>query len=97
MNIHESSWNITVPLGVLALGSIFVGYLAKEVVIGSVSPPVVPTIVKLIPTIFSLLGAFMALIGYYSLKTYRIFLPQINRETVTILFSPVVYSFLNSA
>ena len=40
------------------------GYLAKQVVIGSVSTPVVPTIVKLIPTIFSLLGALMTLIGW---------------------------------
>lgn len=97
MKVHESSWNITIPLGGLALGSIFVGYLAREVVIGSVSPPVVPTIIKLIPTIFSLSGAILAFIGYNSLKTYRIFLPQINRETVSNVVGPVVYSFLNSA
>nr|ADO51432.1 NADH dehydrogenase subunit 5 [Plakina trilopha] len=97
MKVHESSWNITVPLGGLALGSLFIGYLAREVVIGNVSPPVVPTIIKLIPTIFSLSGAILAFIGYNSLKTNRIILPQINRETMPNVVGPVVYSFLNSA
>jgi proton-translocating NADH-quinone oxidoreductase chain L len=34
LNIHESSWLITTPLLILGLGSIFIGYLTKDIFIG---------------------------------------------------------------
>ena len=38
MGVHESSLNITFPLLLLAFGSIFVGYLAKEITLSNVIP-----------------------------------------------------------
>src|SRR4030081_3319436 len=37
-NIHESSALITIPLSILALGSIFLGYLMKDLFAGVGSP-----------------------------------------------------------
>ena len=34
LNIHESSWLITLPLLILGFGSIFIGYLTKDIFIG---------------------------------------------------------------
>ena len=73
--VHESTWNITLPLLLLAFGSIFVGYLGKEVVISNVIPPIVSNSVKMVPLILSLLGALLAFIIYNSLsgKSYAQF------------------------
>nr|YP_010426368.1 NADH dehydrogenase subunit 5 [Terpios hoshinota]USL48482.1 NADH dehydrogenase subunit 5 [Terpios hoshinota] len=62
--VHESAWNITLPLFLLALGSIFVGYLGKEVVISNVIPPIISNSVKMVPLILSLLGALLAFVIY---------------------------------
>lgn len=64
--VHESTWNITLPLLLLAFGSIFVGYLGKEMVISNVIPPIVSNSVKMVPLILSLLGALLAFIIYNS-------------------------------
>jgi NADH-ubiquinone oxidoreductase chain 5 len=34
LKIHESSWLIILPLLILGLGSIFIGYLTKDIFIG---------------------------------------------------------------
>nr|QDH12156.1 NADH dehydrogenase subunit 5 [Halichondria sp. HK-2019] len=62
--VHESAWNITLPLFLLALGSIFVGYLGKEVVISNVLPPMISSSVKMLPLILSLFGALLAFVIY---------------------------------
>nr|AYV91370.1 NADH dehydrogenase subunit 5 [Halichondria panicea] len=62
--VHESAWNITLPLFLLALGSIFVGYLGKEVVISNVIPPMISNSVKMLPLILSLFGALLAFVIY---------------------------------
>ena len=64
--VGESSWNITFPLLLLGLGSIFVGYLAKEVVLSNVINPVVSNFIKITPFVLSLLGMFLAFIIYSS-------------------------------
>ena len=64
IKVDESTWNITFPLLLLALGSIFVGYLGKEVVISNVIPPMIPNSVKVVPLVLSLLGAFLAFVIY---------------------------------
>lgn len=62
--MRESSRAITVPLCILALGSIFVGYMGKEFVLSSVMSPIVTNGVKMIPLLFSLLGVSLALFLY---------------------------------
>nr|YP_008592466.1 NADH dehydrogenase subunit 5 [Hymeniacidon sinapium]AGP05004.1 NADH dehydrogenase subunit 5 [Hymeniacidon sinapium] len=62
--VHESTWNITLPLLLLAFGSIFVGYLGKEVVISNVIPPMISNSVKVVPLVLSLLGALLAFVIY---------------------------------
>ena len=56
--VHEGSWNLVLPLIILALGSLFVGYLTKEVVwsFQITFPPIVPVFIKLLPVFLSLGG-----------------------------------------
>lgn len=64
--VDESSSNITLPLLFLGFGSIFVGYLAKEVVLSNTIGPVVTNFIKITPFVLSLLGMFFAFIVYSS-------------------------------
>ena len=81
--VQESSWNIIMPLLVLGLGSIFVGYLAKEAIIPHIINPVVSNFIKIIPFVLSLVGMFLAFFMYSSGRVVRIQLP--------------LYTFFNSA
>ena len=38
IHVHEAPWKMAVPLIVLAVGSIFVGYLTKDMFIGLGTP-----------------------------------------------------------
>ncbi|CAH3196775.1 unnamed protein product [Porites evermanni] len=64
---HEGSWNLVLPLIILALGSLFVGYLTKEVVwsFQITSPPVVSLPIKLLPVSLSLGGAVLVIVLYF--------------------------------
>ena len=64
MGVHESNVNITLPLLLLAFGSIFVGYLAKEITISNTLPPIISNSTKIIPLLFSMFGAIFAFIIY---------------------------------
>jgi NADH-ubiquinone oxidoreductase chain 5 len=64
MGVHEPSFNIIFPLLLLAFGSIFVGYLGKEVVLSNVIPPIISNSVKILPLILSMLGAFLGFVVY---------------------------------
>lgn len=64
MGVHESNVNITLPLLLLAFGSIFVGYLAKEITISNILPPIISNSTKIIPLLFSMFGAILAFIIY---------------------------------
>ena len=82
--VQESSFNIIFPLLLLALGSIFVGYLTKEVVLINSIPPIVDNFIKIIPFVLSLLG---------------IFLPFFQKKGIKFFYSlqRVLYTFFNSA
>jgi NADH:ubiquinone oxidoreductase subunit 5 (subunit L)/multisubunit Na+/H+ antiporter MnhA subunit len=62
---NESDWTITWPLGILAAGSIGLGYLGKEVILSGGIDPIVPGYVQIMPLLLSLLGAIMAY-GFYT-------------------------------
>lgn len=70
IGVHEPSFNIILPLLLLAFGSIFVGYLGKEVILSNVIPPIVSNSVKVIPLILSMLGAVLGFVVYERLVRF---------------------------
>ena len=81
VNAHESSLLISLPLGVLALPSIFLGYIIKDVFIGLGTPywnnalfilpahtldaEFLPSLAKLTPVILSVIGGVSAFFYYH--------------------------------
>ena len=107
LEVSESSLNITLSLFLLALGSIFAGYLTKEMILSNVIPPIVSNSIKLIPLLFSLFGAIFAFVIYNNLtafKVYRLRDKDLKRDLkhrgsnqVLHYLYHIVYTFLNSA
>ena len=95
MGVHEPSLSITVPLVLLAWGSIFVGYLGKEIVLSNVVSPIVANSAKIIPLLFSLLGGVLAFVIYNFSMVYTAWLE--SRRGILLYISHSVYTFLNSA
>ena len=91
INGHESSLNILLPLFFLALGSIFVGYLTKEITLTNIVHPIVPNHIKILPVILSLLGGLCALLLYNGLWAFYALTGGASRGYHSI------YTFLNSA
>ena len=103
ISVNESNWNITIPLILLAFGSIFMGYLAKEIVLSSLIPPIISNSIKNIPLLLSLMGAILAFVGYNSLISFKIYYIQLQHKSFNN-FSELykwlyhmIYTFLNSA
>ena len=97
---HESSLNILLPLFFLALGSIFVGYLTKELTLSNIIHPIVPNHIKILPIILSLSGGFCALLLYNRLWGYYHGLHGLRGPLKSPynknIYHPI-YTFLNSA
>lgn len=100
LGAHEPGLSITVPLVLLALGSIFVGYLAKEVALSNVIPPIVLGSIKIIPLALTLVGVDAAF------KRGRLpvppqlsgsFLGTKPKGGLSVYFYQSVYTFFNSA
>lgn len=91
VNAHEGSWNLTLPLVFLAIGSIFVGYLTKECIWSyeATLPAIVPLFIKLLPVLFSFFGALSSLIIFHlALSDYQL---------ITRGGYQAAYTFLQSA
>jgi len=94
---HEGSWNLTLPLVILALGSIFVGYLTKEVIwsFQTTLPLVIPTSVKLMPVVFSLFGAVTAITLYhYSSRMFSAPTSPLALATYTFAYSAWQFNYI---
>nr|URF19448.1 NADH dehydrogenase subunit 5 [Galatheanthemum sp. MT-2020] len=94
---HEGSWNLTLPLILLAFGSIFVGYLTKEVVwsFQITLSPFIPTSIKLMPVIFSLFGAGSAVALYhYSSRIFNAPTSPVGLAGYTFLYSAWQFNYL---
>nr|CDG50888.1 NADH dehydrogenase subunit 5 [Hormathia digitata] len=94
---HEGSWNLTLPLILLALGSIFVGYLTKEIVwsFQITLSPIIPTSIKLMPVIFSLFGAGTAVVLYhYSSRIFNAPTSPVGLAGYTFLYSAWQFNYL---
>lgn len=95
---HEGYWSIVLPLFLLALGSIFVGYLGKELLLSNIIPPIIFNSVKIVPLLLSLLGGLLAFMiyDYISLK-----LEFLRRRTgfggIGLDIYYIVYTFFNTA
>uniref|UniRef100_A0AAU8HN78 NADH-ubiquinone oxidoreductase chain 5 n=1 Tax=Demospongiae sp. TaxID=2813625 RepID=A0AAU8HN78_9METZ len=94
MGVHESSWNITFPLFLLAIGSIFVGYLAKEIALSNIVSPIISNSVKIVPLLLSLLGALLAFMIYNSIINWNSFGLTMS---IGSKFYHIIYTFFNSA
>nr|YP_010872573.1 NADH dehydrogenase subunit 5 [Antipathozoanthus remengesaui]YP_010872586.1 NADH dehydrogenase subunit 5 [Antipathozoanthus obscurus]WGU49974.1 NADH dehydrogenase subunit 5 [Antipathozoanthus remengesaui]WGU49987.1 NADH dehydrogenase subunit 5 [Antipathozoanthus obscurus] len=97
MRAHEGSWNLTLPLILLALGSIFVGYLTKEVLwsFQATLPPIIPISIKLLPVIFSFFGATSAFVLYHcSTRAFSVPTPAISLASYAFLYSAWQFNFI---
>nr|QJS34652.1 NADH dehydrogenase subunit 5 [Stichopathes sp. n. NB-2020] len=97
IHAHEGSWNLTLPLILLALGSLFVGYLTKEVIwsFQATLPPIIPISIKLMPVVFSLLGAALAIVLYhYSAHAFRVLGSPIGLAGYTFLYSAWQFNYI---
>nr|YP_008593260.1 NADH dehydrogenase subunit 5 [Bolocera tuediae]APD28324.1 NADH dehydrogenase subunit 5 [Bolocera sp. BZ-2016]CDG50874.1 NADH dehydrogenase subunit 5 [Bolocera tuediae] len=94
---HEGSWNLSLPLVFLALGSIFVGYLTKEIIwsFQITLPPIIPTSIKLMPVIFSLFGAGSAIVLYhYSSRIFSAPVSSVGLASYTFLYSAWQFNYI---
>jgi len=102
-NVHEVPIKMAIPLMILAFGSIFIGFLTKDLIIGFGTPfwnnaivllpndaEFLPFFIKLIPVIFSLLGAIIG----YSLYSSNLLWNWASPEQGTAV-ARFVYSFFN--
>nr|CAD2223006.1 nad5 [Tethya minuta] len=98
LKVHESSWSIIIPLLLLAFGSIFVGYLGKEIMLSNVVSPIISNLVKVVPLLLSLLGALLAFIVYNNIIITEY---KLNISVKIIWFIRnlyhIIYTFFNSA
>nr|YP_004581252.1 NADH dehydrogenase subunit 5 [Fungiacyathus stephanus]AEG79853.1 NADH dehydrogenase subunit 5 [Fungiacyathus stephanus] len=95
--VHEGSWNLVLPLILLALGSLFVGYLIKEVVwsFQITSPPMIPIFIKLLPVSLSFGGAVLVIVLYfYSVHFFRVPSLFIGRISYTFLYSAWQFNYV---
>ena len=91
------------PLFILAFGSIFVGYLGKELMLSNIVFPIIGSFVKIVPLLLSLLGGLLAFMvyDYFSLK-YKFIRIRGLVENAGLMgrmldFYYMVYTFFNSA
>lgn len=79
---------IVISLFCLALGSIFIGYMMRDVVVSDIIPPIISNSVKIVPLFFSLLGIISAFV-IYRVGFYRVSIKNLNFQRI--------YTFLNMA
>lgn len=100
---HESYWNIGLPLILLACGSLFIGYIIREMMLSNTIFPIIGGLVKTLPLLLSIFGALLAfqVYDYYSLK-YKVYNTKDilkNRSLRGMILGGyyIIYTFLNSA
>ena len=87
--LKEGEINLLWPLILLSLGSIFVGYLFKESILGTLVHPNISQLIKFAPFIFSLLGIlFASCLILISTRCWNIFLSHYLKK---------IFSFLSTA
>ena len=98
--LEEGEINLLWPLIILSLGSVFVGYIFKESVLGTLVHPNLSQLIKFAPLIFSLLGIlFASCLIIISNSCWSIFLSHYFKKTFSFLstawgFDKVITHFL---
>ena len=88
-NSHEGSWNLLIPLILLVLLSLSIGYFLQFYILFDQEPVIIPNFIKLLPLIVSLSGAFFAiLMGVLVVKRWNI---------ISFKLVQNVYALTNSA
>ena len=89
VEVSESTqiWGVVLSLFFLSLGSIFIGYLTKEIIVLNTIPPIISNSVKITPLVFSVCGAISAFVFYNTLAY----------SWIKSLYFHIIYTFLNSA
>lgn len=93
---QESPWVVMVPLLVLAFGSVFVGYIGKELALSYVVAPIIPNFTKVLPLLLSLVGAGFAFVVYFTKGRVRVKKRLFGRGRGQYIRN-IIYTFFNSA
>lgn len=73
LNIHEGNWNLVLPLFVLLIQSIILGFYLKGFILNDYKPIIILNVNKFAPLICGLLGSTLSIyMGYYLIKTWKI-------------------------
>ncbi|RLN53948.1 hypothetical protein BBP00_00009132 [Phytophthora kernoviae] len=101
---HDVPLEMGIPLGILALGSIFIGYISKDIPLNNqmIDAEFLPTFFKLLPVILSFCGLFSAFYLYffkfkflYNLKISEYGLYFYNFLNRKWYFDKIYYEFIN--
>nr|YP_006665713.1 NADH dehydrogenase subunit 5 [Craspedacusta sowerbii]AEO93238.1 NADH dehydrogenase subunit 5 [Craspedacusta sowerbii] len=86
---HEGSWNLILPLLLLIVGSLTLGYLFQFSMLKDLPSPMITSIGKWTPTTLSILGGSLSLSLFTTFKAgWRVYLSSVGMIT---------YSFINAA
>nr|QXT43886.1 NADH dehydrogenase subunit 5 [Craspedacusta sowerbii] len=86
---HEGSWNLILPLLLLIVGSLTLGYLFQFSMLKDLPSPMITSIGKWTPTTLSILGGSLSLLLFTTFKAgWRVYLSSVGMIT---------YSFINAA
>nr|YP_009139607.1 NADH dehydrogenase subunit 5 [Ricordea yuma]AKF78641.1 NADH dehydrogenase subunit 5 [Ricordea yuma] len=97
VRVHEGNWSLVLPLVLLALGSLFVGYLVKEAIwfFQMTTYLSVPCSIKLMPVFFSWGGMILVIAVYSCLAHFfRTPLSSIGRISYTFLCSAWQFNYI---
>ncbi|RLN45606.1 hypothetical protein BBO99_00008839 [Phytophthora kernoviae] len=101
---HDVPLEMGIPLGILAFGSIFIGYISKDIPLNNqmIDAEFLPTFFKLLPVILSFCGLFSAFYLYffkfkflYNLKISEYGLYFYNFLNRKWYFDKIYYEFIN--
>ena len=73
LKIHEGNWNLILPLFILLVNSIILGFFLKGLILNDYKPIMLLNINKFSPLISGLLGSILSIyMGYFLIKTWKI-------------------------
>ena len=86
---HEGSWNLRLPLLVLLIFSILIGFILQFSILKDELPIIITNLSKFSPLVVSLIGSSLSIVlGFLLLKWWKLWMYQINIK---------IYSFTNNA
>ena len=65
---RENGWGLILPHLILAIGSIFIGFITKELILGPIIPCMVTFNLKWLPSCLVLAGIVSGVLLFYNVK-----------------------------